>query len=355
MTRLLLTSGLLTLLLTVRAVGQEAAFDHAAYEARMREHIERSLTQVDPDLPDYAPTFKLTGRIATLGVDGMNNILTLVADRFLRHHPEVTFEIEGKGTSTAPPRLYTNTISFGTMTRRYNERERTPFVEKYGYEPTYFLVTWDVLAVWVHQDNPIESLTLAQLDAIFSNERRRGHPEDITIWGQLGLGGEWADRAITIHGRNPASETFGCFVRTALDGGQPKQTYTMHPGSTKTVEAVAADPAAIGFTGIGYRGEGVRAVPIVSEPGGPAVAPEFAAASEGRYPLARPFYLVLNHKPGQPLDPLRAEFLRFFYSRTGQAIVVMDGYSPLPADIARGQLRQVGLETPDHGEPTSIK
>lgn len=327
---------------------QTVPFDHAAYEAQMRMLMAEALAKVDPALPEYEPPADLNGRITTIGVDGLNNILTLAADRFVQHHPQVQFEIEGKGGSTAPPRLFTNTISFGTMTRRYNDRELGPFVEKYGYEPTYFLVTWDVLAVWVHKDNPIRSLTLAQLDAIFSKERKRGHPDDITTWSQLGLEGDWAGRPITLHGRNMASGTFGCFIRTALDGGRPKDSYTQHPGSAKTVEAIAADVAAIGFTGIGYAADGVRAVPIVTEPGGVAVSPEFAAAMEGRYPLARPFYLVLNHKPGDTLDPLRAAFLHLLYSKTGQAVIALDGYPPLPAAIARGQLQQIDKPAADH-------
>lgn len=336
---------LLLLLCVTDAIAEESPrFDHAAYEAEMRERIVEYLAKTDPELPDYTPAGKVEGRIETLGKAELNNILTLVGDRFRSHYPEVGIGIEGNGGSTAPAELYINTISFGSMTRKYNERELTPFVEKYGYEPTYFLVTRDVLAIWVHKDNPIESLTLAQLDAMFSAERRRGHPEAITTWGQLGLDGEWSDRPIKLHGRSLGSGTLDCFVRTVLEGAQTKEGCISHPGSSISVAAVAADPAAVGFTSIGYGSEGVRAVPIVTTPGRPAVVPSFAAVSEGRYPLGRPFYLVINQKPGEPLDPLRTEFLRFLYSRQGQVMIAMDGYSPLPAEVAKRQLQQVGLE-----------
>lgn len=332
----------LSLGLTKSVEGEEPKpFDHAAYEAQMEKHLAEVMAKIDPALPDYKPAPDLAGQITILGVDQLNNVLTLAAERFRKLHPKVQFEIEGQATSTAPPRLYGNTISFGKMSRHYNERELKPFLEKYGYEPTYFLVTWDVLAVLVHKDNPLKSLTLNELDAVFTNERRRGHPNDITTWGQLGLDGEWSARAITLHGRNAASGAFGCFQRTALAGAQPKQTYVMHDGSRKTVEAISADPAAIGFTGIDYQSEGVRAVPIVPTPGGPAVMPTFTDASSGSYPLGQPLYLVLNHKPGEKLDPLRAAFLEFIYSKTGQAMVAIGGYSPLPAAVAKGQLQQI--------------
>lgn len=112
----------------------------------------------------------------------------------------------------------------------------------------------------------------------------------------------------------------------------------MHAGSNKTIEAISTDPAAIGFTGTGYGSVGVRAVPIISMPDGQAMLPTFANASSGSYPLGRPLYLVLNHKPGEKLDPLRFAFLQFIFSKTGQAMVAMNGYSPLPAGVAKQQL-----------------
>ncbi len=323
------------------AFGQEAGGEDAAavYERYRRE----ALAKVDASWNDYAPKEKLAGRINTRGVDELNNIVTLLGEAFLKHHPGVRFEVEGKGGSTAPPMLYADAVSFGTMTRPYLERELTPFLEKFGYGPTYFTVTYDVLAVWVHEDNPIWSLTLAQLDAIFSETRKLGHGEAITKWGQLGLGGEWAERPITAHGRNAASGSYGFFMRSALGGGRMKEGYVEHPGSTKMVEAIASDRGAIGFTGIGYRSEGIRAVPLEKEAGQGGIPPELGPAMRGEYPLARPLLLVLNHKPGAELDPLRAEFLRLVYSKQGQAVVALDGYPPLPPAFGREQLRQMGL------------
>lgn len=126
----------------------------------MEKQLVEVLKKVDPALPDYKPAADLAGSITLLGVEELNNVLALAADRFIKLHPKVQVQIEGQGGSTAPPRLYGNTISFGTMSRHFNEQELKPFVEKYGFQPTYFLVTWDVLAVWVHKENPIKSLTL---------------------------------------------------------------------------------------------------------------------------------------------------------------------------------------------------
>ncbi|HID21373.1 MAG TPA: PstS family phosphate ABC transporter substrate-binding protein, partial [Planctomycetaceae bacterium] len=240
--------------------------------------------------------------------------------------------------------LIAGSAQFGPMSRPMKQAERDAFEQRFGYQPTALRTSIDVLAVYVHKDNPIRGLTLAQLDAIFSKTRKAGYPTEIRTWGQLGLTGLWSGRPISLYGRNSASGTYGFFKEHVLLGGDYKDEVKEQPGSSAVVQACATDRFAIGYSGIGYKTADVRAVPLAVEEGAPFVEAAPENAYSGEYPLARFLYLNVNAKPGRSLDPLRREFIRYIFSRQGQRDVAKAGYYPVPAAIAREELRKVGIE-----------
>lgn len=298
---------------------------------------------VDGKLPAYAPASGVSGAIKSVGSDTMNNLMALWGEGFKKHYPAVGTEIEGKGTSTAPPALIEGTSTFGPMSRDMKKKEADDFEKRFGYKPTLLATSIDMLAVYVHKDNPIEGLTLQQVDAIFSKGRKGGHPAEIRTWGEAGLTGAWANQPISLYGRNSASGTYGYFKEHALFGGDYKDTVKEQPGSSSVVQGVASDRWGIGYSGIGYKTADVRAVPLAKSPGQSLVPAEPAHAYDGSYPLARALWLAVNYRPQSQLDPLRAEFLRYVFSREGQQDVVKDGYFPVNAAIAERELRKVGL------------
>jgi len=301
---------------------------------------------VDPALPKYTPVQGVTGNIKSVGSDTMNNEMTLWAEGFNSMYPNVQVEIEGKGSSTAPPALVAGTANFGPMSRSMKAAEEDDFEKAHGYKPTGLATSIDMLAVYVHKDNPIKGLTLQQLDAIFSKTRKGGNATEIRTWGDLGLTGEWAARPISLYGRNSASGTYGYFKEHALFKGDYKDEVKEQPGSSSVVQGVASDKYAIGYSGIGYKTADVRAVPLAADADSDLVAATPDNAYTGEYPLSRFLYLYVNHKPGTPLDPLRREFLRYVFSKQGQEDVVKDGYYPLTADLAQQQLGLVGISMP---------
>jgi phosphate transport system substrate-binding protein len=305
--------------------------------------IASSLT-VDPNLPTYKLTSGVSGSIKSVGSDTMNNLMALWAGDFRKIYPNVQVEIEGKGSSTAPPALIAGTATFGPMSRAMKNQEIDEFEAKFGYKPTGMRTSIDMLAVYVHKDNPIKSLTLQQVDAIFSKTRKGGYPTSITTWGELGLTGDWADKPISLYGRNSASGTYGYFKEHALFKGDYKDSVKEQPGSSSVVQGVASDKYGIGYSGIGYKTADVIAVPLQADPAAEAVpaSPEFAYT--GTYPLARFLYLYVNRKPGAELDPLRREFIRFIFSKEGQSSVIKDGYYPVNAKIAGEELTKLGLD-----------
>ena len=175
--------------------------------------------KVDDAFPEYKPVQGISGSIKSVGSDTMNNLMTLWAEGFKKIYPNVTVEIEGKGSSTAPPALIAGTANFGPMSREMKQNESNEFEAKFGYKPTAIPTSIDMLAIYVHKDNPIKSLTLQQADSIFSKTRYRGLAIDYTTWGQLGLTGEWATLPISLYGRNAASGTYGFFKEHTLAKG----------------------------------------------------------------------------------------------------------------------------------------
>nr|WP_317622961.1 phosphate ABC transporter substrate-binding protein PstS family protein [Thiohalobacter sp.] len=296
---------------------------------------------VDPALPDYSKASGVSGNLSSVGSDTLANLMTLWAEEFKRVYPNVNIQIQAAGSSTAPPALTEGTSNLGPMSRKMKDKEIAAFEKKFGYKPTAIRVAIDALAVYVHKDNPIKGLTIPQVDAIFSSTRKCGYPEDITRWGQLGLSGAWENRPIQLYGRNSVSGTYGYFKKKALCKGDFKNNVNEQPGSASVVQSVSSSLNGIGYSGIGYKTSGVRAVPLAKKEGQPFVEATGENAIKGKFPLARFLYIYVNKHPNKPLPPLEREFLKLVLSKTGQKVVVKDGYIPLPASVAQKELAKL--------------
>ncbi|MFC1759479.1 PstS family phosphate ABC transporter substrate-binding protein [Planctomycetota bacterium] len=306
--------------------------------------ISLGQVKIDPKLPDYVPGTPLAGAIKSVGSDTMNNMMTLWSEGFRKYYPNVKIEIEGKGSSTAVPALVQGTANFGPMSRAAKPAEQNEFEKRFGYKAVQLATSIDMLAVYVNKGNPIKGMALSQVDAIFSSTRKLGQSSDIRTWGQIGLTGEWANAPISMYGRNSASGTYGFFKGKVLGKGDYKSSVKEQPGSSAVVQGVATDKFGIGYSGIGYKTADVRAIPLAEEAGGDFVKAAPENAYSGEYPLARPLLLTVNFKPGSKLDPLRREFIKYIFSKQGQADVVKDGYYPIAAKVAAKALESVGIK-----------
>lgn len=300
--------------------------------------------KVDPKLPKYKPAAGVSGTIKSVGSDTMNNLMTLWAEGFKKFYPSVKVEIEGKGSATAPPALISGTATFGPMSRPMKADEIDGFEKRFGYKPVGLSTSIDMLAVYVHKDNPLKSLSLQQVDAIFSTSRKLGAKDEVARWGQLGLEGDWADAPLSLYGRNSASGTYGFFKDHALGKGDFKDSVKEQAGSAGVIQALSSDKYGIGYAGIGYKTADVNSVPLAAKPDGKAIEAKPEHAYSGDYPLSRPLLLYLNVKPKTQLDPLRREFIKFIFSQQGQEIVIKDGYYPVTAAIATKAMAEVGLK-----------
>ena len=303
--------------------------------------VGTATAKIDPTLPDYKAASGVSGNFSSVGSDTLNNLMTLWAEEYKRLYPNVNIQIQGAGSSTAPPALTEGTANFGPMSRLMKDQEIQAFEQKYGYKPTAIGVAIDALAVFVNKDNPVKGLSLSQVDAIFSATRKCGGEKDIARWGDLGLTGAWVQKPLQLYGRNSVSGTYGYFKEHALCKGDFKNNVNEQPGSASVVQSVSTGLNAVGYSGIGYKTSGVRALPISSKDGGELEEATEENAVSGKYPLARVLYVYVNKAPNKPLSPLEREFFRMVLSKSGQNVVEKDGYIALPAKLAAKELAKL--------------
>ena len=300
---------------------------------------------LDANLPAYQAVGGISGQIKSVGSDTLNNEMELWAKGFEALYPGVKIEIEGKGSATAPPALLEGASQFAPMSRPMTEGEVDAFEKKYGYKPAHFRVAADALAIYVNKDNPVPCLTMQQVDQIFSATRQGSGSRSIDTWGGVGLTGEWATKPIAIYGRNSLSGTYEFFRNTVLYNGEYKESVKQQPGSAEVVRNVANDKFAIGYSGLGYKTEGVRTVPLAAFYGAQCYDTTAEATYSGKYPVARYLYIYLNKAPGEPLDLLRAEFIKYILSKDGQTLTERGGYFPISNDIREHELETLGIST----------
>lgn len=305
---------------------------------------ERLFAGVDPELPAYQRTSGVSGILSSVGSDTLANLMAMWSETYRRFHPNVDVQVQAAGSATAPPALINGGANLGPMSRLMKSQEIQAFERQYGYRPTPVSVAIDAISIYVHKDNPLENISLREVDAIFSLARKCGDRRGITQWGQLGIPGTLGTRDIQLFGRNSVSGTYGYFKSRALCRGDFKPEVNEQPGSAAVVQAVSESLNGIGYSGMGYRTASVRALPLGKRRRGPFYEPSEENALSGRYPLARFLYLYVNKHPNRPLaqsDPVAAAFVRMVLSQEGQEVVQRDGFVPLPAPMAARSLKSI--------------
>ncbi|WP_447980503.1 PstS family phosphate ABC transporter substrate-binding protein [Candidatus Nitrospira bockiana] len=325
------------------------------------EHGVVKTTQlVDSQLVSYRPATEVAGRLAIAGSDTMRPLLAKIASEFLVIHPDVKIAIEGGGSESGihefligysqqrrgeKSRQGHDGAAMATIlasSRQLTDAEKRKFTARFGYEPIELPIAMDAVAVYVHQSNPIAGLTLAQLDALYSAERRRG-AQPIETWGQLGLADEWKDEVIHLHGRDAKSGTRRFFQQQVMLNADFKDNVLDQKGAASELLAIARDPSAIGYAGvIGYETSLVRMVPLAQQPGSPFVAPTSESIRDGSYPLRRDLYLYANVPVKGGASGLLSEFLRYVNSRDGQVAVAKAKFYPVTMAQVEKNLQRLG-------------
>lgn len=294
---------------------------------------------VDPNLPEYERASGVSGNLRSVGSDTLGNLMTKWGEMFTSMYPQVNFEAEGKGSGTAPPALIEGTAQLGPMSRRMKGEEEDRFTEEFGYAPTLMRTGIDAIAVFVHKDNPVQQLTLDQLQQIYSVDGK-----DNITWGDVGVSDRrFASQPISLYGRNSASGTYGFFKESALGKADFKATVKEQPGSSAVVQGVGGDQYGIGYSGVGYSTPNVKAVPIVGTDGQAYDPLDADAVYNEDYPISRFLYVYVNKAPNQPLEPIVAEFAKLILSKEGQEVVDSEGFYTLSPYLVEQEREKLGL------------
>ena len=293
-----------------------------------------------PLLAEQALNKDNSGKVSIAGSDTLAKMVDGWAKAFALNYANVQFQLQASGSSSAPIALSEGTAILGTMSRQMSQSEKARFITQYGYEPLEIPIAIDALAVFVHQDNPLQGITLAQIDSIFSMTRYCGGGSDIDHWHQLTRDDRYYKRKIKLYGRNVVSGTYGFVKDRVLCAGDFKANLNQMLGSSAVIQAIDNDPFGIGYSAISFKSSRTRAL-MVKNSAGNFVEASVLNAVSGRYPLARFMYLYVNNPPSEPLDAVHKAFVSYILSEQGQTIVRTHGYVPLSTSVRRSFIEKL--------------
>jgi phosphate transport system substrate-binding protein len=307
-------------------------------------------------IPAYKPVASLSGHLQSIGADTMEALVKYWIEDFQKLYPNVKIDMEAKASGTAGPALTEGKADLGPVAREMLPAEEQQFENKFGYKPYAVRVAGGsyrtpgkthAIAFFVNEKNPIEKLSYAQIDAIFSTAPKRGDKEG-TKWGDVGAIGEWADKPIHPWGLIRPNGIAHFLESRILNGGewrsgiQERTTVGSLAALDATNQGVAKDPYAIGYAGFGNVMPGVKAIALAEKDSGPYYKGTFEEVLNQKYPLSRIIYIYVNRAPGKSLDPKVSEFLKFVLSAKGQNDVLKEGiFLPLPPSMVKEELAKL--------------
>lgn len=298
---------------------------------------------LDPNLPVYRPVHSLQGELKLSGSNTMSHVAAVWAAGFRQFYPDVKISIKVDGSREAVNAVVAGQAHLGLLSRSITAEEVAAFQQRLNHPPQVLTPCLERMAIYVHKDNPIKGLTLAQIDAVFSNECKRGEKAPIRTWGQLGFPGAWAEQPVVAQGRKDDTGSQVFFQEAVLLGGAFRADMQNHADNLTLLNAIVTDPRSIGFAGLCYDNPQVRTVPVGITAEGPFVGIDSPEADAGTYPLVRPLQFVVNHDPAKGLPAVQAEFIKYVFSRLGQEDVIKSGFQAIPARPANIALDSVGL------------
>ena len=306
---------------------------------------------IDPALPRYEPApveaihdeawLAPDGAIRIVGYNDMREMFDGFVARYAAAHPGSTFRLELTGTRAAPPALAANISALAPMGAEFTPQQLAEYRRAtHGQDPIEFRIAHasldphalsGPLAVFVHADNPLRSLTLAQLALAYTGKARH--------WRDLGVRGIWADRPIHLYALEPDTPLALSFYWRVLGKTPPAQPRAQFHQSTEVISHVGADPLGIGFAAAMRATDAVHLIALAAKTGEPAVVPSEAAIRNGHYPLDR--HLLIYARA--PLSAFAREFISLLLSRDGQQIIADTSQHYLPLSAREAAVERLKL------------
>ncbi len=318
---------------------------------------QKQLARTPGALNPYTRVDKLSGSLKAVGSSTVAAMLKQVTDAFESTQPGVSVDLGGSGSGTALTGMLESPSTMGLLSRPMTQRERDAFKARYGYAPTEVKMAMDAVGIYVYKSNPIKALSLADLRRAFGRD-----PDATNLWAELGrpsgpaptgktgdstsISSAAGDTAIVTYGLERGRGAYELFRDVVLEGGEFASDVLIEPVSTSVVQGVATQSGGLGYASVFFRSQRTRLLPIQHK--GEVIEPSAQNALSGKYPLARFLYVVVNKKPGAPLDEAQRQFLFFVLSSDGQEVVSKQGFFALDAATASEGVRRVeeGMTAP---------
>jgi phosphate transport system substrate-binding protein len=281
---------------------------------------------VDADKPP-AP---VQGRLAVTGSVTLSNLMTYWTQAFSGRNPLVTVTIAYPGGAASIGALINGIADIALTRTPISSKQKEAFEARFGYAPHEILLVMDAVAVYVNDANPLASIALQDLDAVYSSTYRCGKPQPIHTWGALGVKGAMAQQPISVYGLTVTTGTNSLFRETALCGGDFIKDFQALPGPAAVVNALISDDTGIGFSSSSMTSSGIHMLAIAPHKGALAIAPTPDAIRSGQYPISRTLGIAINQSSNQSLSPVLQAFIKFVLSPDGQSIATKAGYVSLP-------------------------
>jgi len=313
----------------------------AAGAPALRAQTTQVRAKVSTALPNYAPTRQVTTRLDIAGTDALSDLGDEWNRIFRQYHQQGGISYLPKVTKDAVKDLAEGAMPLIITARELTTEENKAFQTKFGYMPMRIPVCMDALIVFVHKNNSLSSITMEQLDAIYSKDRLGGAKEAIKGWDDLRVRGDLGKREIRAYARGEGTAIRDAFQAAVLLKGPYRAGLIQKDDSSSLAEAVVTDEAGIAFGSLASWYAGVKVLAVVPYKATDARFPNQENVTTSRYPMPRMYYAYVNRAPGKQLDPAVDEFLRFILSQEGQGAVADVGILPAPPEFLTIALKRL--------------
>ncbi len=307
----------------------------------VRAQTAQIRAKVPASIPAYQPSVTVKGPIDIPTADELSDLGEEWSSAFKKVHAEANLVFRSQLTRDAIKSFVNGTSPLVLAAREMSPEETQAFQAKFAYMPMRIPVCLDANIVFVNKNNPISSISIEQLDAIYSKSRLGGAKAPALVWGDLGLKGEWAKLPINAYARAEGTATRASFADKAMLKGEFRTGIIDRPDPSALAEAVMTDQAGIAFGTMASWYFANKVIPVVPYHGEDARFPSQEAVTTSKYPMPRLFYAYLNRAPGQPLPPAINEVIHFLLTQDGQNAVADSGLLPGPPEFIAIALRRL--------------
>jgi len=297
--------------------------------------------KVAASIPAYQPQVQLKGPIDLVGTDALSELGEEWASVFRKFHPEASLVFRPGLTKDAVKAFMDGTSLLIITAREFTQDEAKAFQAKYGYQPMRIPICMDANIVFVNKNNPITSISMEQLDAIFSSTRLGGAKAPAVVWGDLGLRGEWAKLPINAYTRAPGTATNASVKEKVLLNGTYRPGILSRDDAAALAEAIMTDQTGIAISTMASWYVANKILPVVPLKGEDARFPNQENVTTSKYPMPRLYYAYLNRTPGSPLPGPVHEVIHFLLTQSGQNAAADSGLLPGPPEFIQIALKRL--------------